>query len=86
MGPPARIRPGGKAESGTWGSQISHRRTQTHTDINFIKGFTVCVCLRGSVANYIKKAGWEMFRFGIWDFGLRPVGSIGAYAPEGLRI
>jgi hypothetical protein len=26
------------------------------------------------------------FRFGIADYGLRPVGVIGAYAPEGFQI
>ena len=37
------------------GSQNSHRPTQTRMDTNFIKGFTVCVCLCVSVANHIKK-------------------------------
>jgi len=45
----------------------SHRPTQTHTDINYTKDFTVCVCLCVSVANHIKEGG--MRNVSIGDFG-----------------
>ncbi len=63
-----------------WAVKIAtdpHGRTRTQFYIGFY-----CLCL--SVANHINEFG--MFRLGIEDFGLRPVGGIGAYAPEGLRI
>jgi hypothetical protein len=58
-----------KAETGTWGSKNCHRRTQTHTDTNYIKGVNVCVWLCESVANHINDCG--MFRFGILDCGFK---------------
>ena len=49
----------GNSEVGMWkseslGSQNSHRHTQKHTDIFFIKGRSVCVSPCVSVANHIR--------------------------------
>ncbi len=69
MRPPGHrcLRPRGNADFMV--VQNSHRPTQTQTDINYTKDFTVCVCLCVSVANHIKE--WGMFRLGILDLGLR---------------